>query len=364
MHKTIFFVTSLNSGGIENYLLRFLTYYDGKIEPVVICKGNAYGELEEEYRKIKGIQLIKMNIGYFDLKAYCFMYKMLKNSKVQSVCDFTGNFAGLVLLTANFAGIKKRIAFYRGSSNHFDETKIKLFYNVVMLHLVKRNATKILSNSYAALDYFYSNRNKKDERFKVIYNGIDVKKFKLKSVPYKKEDFGIPENAFVIGHTGRYNSAKNHSAIIEVAKNICNKYHSIYFVLCGKDTDVYLKDVVQLNPVLKDKVKLLGYRSDVPSVLTLFDLYFFPSITEGQPNSLIEAMITGLPIVASNIEPIIETTPLEIHQDLKKPLDVEGFIKLIEDFYLNKKEKNQNFSNWAIQKFNPDVLFNKFFIEL
>lgn len=362
--KTVFFVTSLNSGGIENYLLRFLTYYEGKIEPVVLCKGNAFGELEDEYRKIKGIELIKMNAGYFDLKAYYLIYKILRKNKVESVCDFTGNFAGLIMLTANFAGIKKRIAFYRGSSNHFEETKIKLLYNAVMLHLVKTNATKILSNSYAALNYFYFNKNNKDERFKVIYNGIDAKKFKLKTIPYKKEDFGIPENAFVIGHTGRYNSAKNHSTIIEVAENICTKYHSIYFVLCGKDTDVYLKDIVQLNPVLKEKVKLLGYRSDVPSVLTLFDLYFFPSITEGQPNALIEAMITGLPIVASNIEPIIETTPSEIHQDLKNPLDVEGFTKLIEEFYLNKNEKKQNFSDWAIQKFNPEVLFNKFFIEL
>lgn len=364
MKKVVFFVTSLNSGGIENYLLRFLTHYEGQIEPIVICKGNAFGELEEEYKKIQHIRLIKKNIGYFNFFAFIAVYKFLKKEKITAVCDFTGNFAGLILWVANLAKIKTRVAFYRGSTNHFKETKFRLFYNKLMLFLVKENATSILSNSQSAFNFFYKNKSKYDSRFKVIYNGIDAQKFKSKTVTYKKEDFGIPENAFVIGHTGRYNSAKNHKTIINVANNICKKYDSIYFVLCGKDTDVCLKDEVALNPILKDKVKLLGYRNDVPSVLTIFDLYFFPSITEGQPNSLIEAMISGLPIIASNIEPIIETTPTEIHKDLKNPLDVEEFTKLMEDFYLNNKEENQDFSDWAIQKFNPDVLFNKFFIEL
>lgn len=364
MKKAVFFVTSLNSGGIENYLLRFLNYYEGKIEPIIICKGNAFGELEDEYNKILHIRLIKIDVGYFNFLSFFKVYKILNEEKPSTVCDFTGNFAGLILWVANLAKIKSRIAFYRGSSNHFKETKFRLFYNKLMLFLVKENATSILSNSQSAFNFFYKNKSKNDSRFKVIYNGIDAQKFKSKTVIYKKEDFGIPENAFVIGHTGRYNSAKNHKTIINVANNICKKYDSIYFILCGKDTDVYLKEEVASNPILKDKVKLLGYRNDVPSILALFDLYFFPSITEGQPNSLIEAMISGLSIIASNIEPIIETTPTEIHKDLKNPLDVQGFIKLMEDFYLNKNGENQNFSDWAIQKFNPDVLFNKFFIEL
>lgn len=365
MHKVIFIVTSLNSGGIENYLLRFLNFYNGKMMPVVICKGNVFGELEEEYNKIENIQLIKMDVGYFDIKSYYSICKIFKLSKAQCVCDFTGNFAGLVLLMANFAGIKKRLAFYRGSSNHFKETKFKLLYNLIMLQLVKWNATKILSNSFAALDYFYPNRDKNDKRFNVIYNGIDAKKFRILKPSFTKEDFDIPSNAFVIGHTGRYNSAKNHSTIIKVAEKICDKYSNIYFLLCGKDTDIFLSQYISNSPMLKDKVKILGYRNDVQSILPLFDVYFFPSITEGQPNSLIEAMISGLPIVASNITPIIETTPVELHKELQNPFNIDGFCFRIEEYYLSeKKRKDNNFSDWATKQFNPDVLFNKFYNKL
>jgi glycosyltransferase involved in cell wall biosynthesis len=364
MKKVVFFVTSLNSGGIENYLLRFLTYYEGEIEPIIICKGNVFGELEDEYRKIKHIKIIKIDVGYFNLSAFFNIFNLLKEEKVNSICDFTGNFAGIILFVANLAKVKNRIAFYRGSSNRFKETKLRLIYNNWMLFLVKKNATSILSNSKSAFDFFYKNKSRVDSRFKVVYNGIDAKKFNSKSIIYKKEDFGIPKNAYVVGHTGRYNFAKNHKTILDVAIKICTKYDSIYFVLCGKDTDVYLGDEIASNPILKDKVKVLGYRNDVSSILTLFDLYFFPSITEGQPNSLIEAMISGLPILASNIGPIIETTPEEIHKDLKNPNDVDGYTIAIENFYASNVTNEQNFSNWAVQKFNPDILFNKFFIEL
>lgn len=365
MKKSIFFVTSLNSGGIENYLLRFLNHFDGQMEPIVICKGNVFGELEEDYKKISHIQLIKMNVGYFDLKAYYTIYSILKKNKLQSVCDFTGNFAGLVLLMANFAGIKNRISFYRGSSNHFEETKIKLLYNLIMLQLVKWNATKILSNSYAALDYFYSNRDKNDTRFKVIYNGIDANKFNSTITKFKREDFEIPLDGFVVGHTGRYNSAKNHDTIIKVAEKLCAKYPNIYFMLCGKDTEVFLTKYISNSSILKDKVKILGYRNDIPTILPVFDIYFFPSITEGQPNSLIEAMITGLPIVASNIKPIIETTPNILHNELLDPMDVEGFCRRIKDYYINPiKRENNDFSEWAKMQFKPENLFNQFYNEL
>lgn len=364
MKKTLFFVTTLNSGGIENYLLRFLKFFDGQIEPIVVCKGNSFGELEEEYKKIKNIRLIKMNVGYFDATSYAKIYKLIKEEDVDSVCDFTGNFAGLTLFAANLAGIEKRISFYRGSSNHFKETSFKLLYNRFMQFLVKKNATKILSNSKTAIQYFYPNIKSNDTRFQVIYNGIDNATFE-DITPLTKADFGIPDNSFVIGHTGRYDVAKNHPTILKIAEKICSRHEDIYFVLCGKDTDTFLNSQVSSNPIIESKVKVLGYRNDVKRILPVFDIFLFPSITEGQPNSLIEAILFGLPVVASNINPIIETTPEEIHTQLINPLDVDGFCNKIEEFYSDKSKMEKNdYSEWAKIRFDGKKLFNQFYTEL
>lgn len=363
--KVAFLVTSLNSGGIENYLLRFLKYYDGEISPTVFCKSNEFGELESEYRKIKNICLLKFKIGYFSGVAYYKLYQEIKQFGYDSVCDFTGNFAGIPLSIARLASVDKRIAFYRGSTNHFKESILRFKYNKLMLQLVSKNATKILSNSKAALDFFYPNRSIDDSRFKVIYNGINSEKFNRIKKGYSKQDFDIPRDSFLVGHTGRYNSAKNHDTIIKIAVKLCTKYSNIYFMLCGKETDLYLGNSIKSNPSIQNNLKILGYRNDIPEILNLFDLFLFPSITEGQPNSLIEAMVSGLPIIASNIDPILETTPEEMHYRFKNPLDVEGFVAEIEKIYLSRGEiSSYCCADWARTHFDHRVLFEQFYREL
>jgi glycosyltransferase involved in cell wall biosynthesis len=363
MKKTVFVVTTLDSGGIENYLLRFLRFFENKIEPIVICRGNHFGELEAEYRKIDKIKLIKLDLTRYNVGSYSKFRTILRRSEADSFVDFTGSYAGILMLLANLAGLKKRVLFYRGSSHDFQPVFYKTLYVDFLKNLARLNATKILANSKAAFDFYFPKRDFNDPKYKVIYNGIDTKKLVFSR--YNKIDFGIPKDGFVIGHTGRFNRAKNHETIIKVAEKICSKFDNVYFVLCGKNTDIYLKKTIDENDILRKKVKLLGYRDDVSSVLTIFDLYFFPSITEGQPNALIEAMVAGLPIIASNIGPIIETTPEVIHNELVSPLDVDCFCNLIEEYYLdNSKRSNADFSEWAIKRFSPSELFTQFYTEL
>lgn len=363
MKKTIFVITTLDSGGIENYLLRFLKYFENKIEPIVICRGNHFGELENDYRKINNIELVKMDLTRFQIKPYQDFYSFVKSKNADSFVDFTGSYSGILMFLSNLAGLKKRILFYRGSSHDFEPSFLKRLFVDSLKLIARLNSTKILSNSMAAFDFYFPKRDLNDPKYKVIYNGIDVEEISFKR--YDKSDFEIPKNGFVIGHTGRYNRAKNHETIIKVAEIICSKFENVYFILCGKNTDVYLNKIVDENIFLKDRVKVLGYRNDVSSMLTIFDLYFFPSITEGQPNALIEAMVAGLPIIASNIKPIVETTPEILHTELVRPYDVKGFSERIEEYYLNNsKRENANFSDWAINKFSPNKLFTEFYLEL
>ncbi|PIF59334.1 glycosyltransferase [Flavobacterium sp. 2] len=363
MKKAIFVITSLDSGGIENYLLRFLRHLENEIEPIVICRGNHFGELEKEYLKIKHIKLVKIDLTKFRIKSYYELYLYLKKNKEFSFVDFTGAYSGILLLLANLAGLKKRILFFRGSSHDFEPTFLKLIFVNFLKYLGKINATQVLSNSKAALNFYFPKRNVNDSKFKVIYNGIDAEMMNFEK--YNKETFNIPVNSFVIGHTGRYDKAKNHATIIKIAEKICTKYENVYFVLCGKNTEVFLKKQIDENKVLREKVKLLGYRNDVSNILTMLDLYLFPSITEGQPNSLIEAMVAKLPIVASNIDPILETTPSFFHQELIAPLDVDSFVNRIEEYYLDdSKRENADLSEWAINQFSADKLFKEFCLEL
>ena len=318
MKKVLFVITSLEVGGIETYLLRFLGFTNKKIDATVFCKSGRGGALEEKYKNL-GIDILKYKFSFFPLFSSLKLYSLLKKDKFDTICDFTGDFAGIPLSIAKLANIKNRISFYRGSAHQFKQDPFRLFYNKVVNFLVNKNATKILSNSQAALDFFHPHWKNNKEKFNVIRNGVPVELFEVDFIRSElRSELGIPNDAFVIGHVARFHSSKNHKTIVEVAERLCHKHNNVYFLLCGLGVQAAIEDLVGKDNINK-RIIMPGLRSDIPNILRILDAYYFPSLVEGQPNALIEAMIVGLPFVASNIETIKETVPRAFHSCLIKP---------------------------------------------
>lgn len=360
MSKIIFFVTNLNSGGLENYLLRFLKEYSSEFEEVIVyCKGGKGGVLEDDYLSIPNIKIFKKHIGNYHVHHYLSLFRWLKKHSDFSVCDFTGNFSGLILFVSKMTGVRKRIVFYRSSSNRFKETFLRLLINRLYNRLVIQYATDILANSNFGFE-FYFGIEKIDNRFKIIYNGINADELN-EEIGDIREELGIGKSKIVIGHTGRFNPAKNHETIIKVAESVIKSNSNVCFVLCGSGVrDNLLNKVSVLN---RDKnIFLLENRRDIPKVLNSFDIYYFPSITEGQPNALIEAWIKGIPFLASNIKPIKDIVPKEFYSYLSNPLDIEKQIFLINQLIQSQWSQKDRvcLSNYAIKKFDSKIRFKEF----
>jgi len=355
--KVLYLVGSLNAGGLETYLLRFLQFHR-KDEVFVLCKMGVAGDLREQYEKVTDY-IFLLKVGYLNIGAFYKLYRFFKKEHFDTVCDFSGNFAGIPLWLAKKAGVQNRLVFYRGSENHFKPSRLNLLYNSLVQRLTYKYATRILSNSHAAFDFFYPHRNK-DSRFEVIYNGIDTTNLLQASKEELRQEFNLPVTAFVIGHTGRYVYAKNHETILQVAFTLCKKFDDIYFVLVGKGVDeIYRKIIIEKG--LESKILLLGYRKDVLRLLPLLDLFYFPSVTEGQPNSLIEAMITGLPVVASDIPSIRECVPSVLHSSLLPPTDVKKATEYLEFLYKNREVlEDLKVKKWALEHFSAEVWFEHF----
>jgi glycosyltransferase involved in cell wall biosynthesis len=359
--KVLFIVPTLNPGGIETYLLRFLKFIqkDQTIKSYILVRSLNKGVLYEQYETLE-IPIYFQPLGYFKLQNIKWYFQFFKKHQFDTVCDFNANFAGIPMWLSEKADIKNRITFYRQGKNHFKSSLIKSLYNQFVKRLVLKSSTQILSNSKAALDYFYPNRGD-DERFKVIYNGMNVNDFifaeKRKSI---RAELQIPENAFVICHSGRLDPAKNHSTILKVAKKLIDADKNIFFILCGLSTEQLQEEVSALG--VANNIRLLGFREDVPQILNESDLFYFPSITEGQPNALIEAMLVGLPFVASNIAPIEEIIPSDFRLLLINAFDVEEACKLI--IAIKSKDLNMKFARiqrWATDNFSQEQRFKEFY---
>lgn len=364
MKKVLFVVTTLEVGGIETYLLRFLSFAKDKVDATVFCKSGLDGSLEKKYRNLD-VTIIKFKFTYFPVLGSIKLYRFLKKEKFDTVCDFSGDFAGLPLFLARQANIKNRLSFYRESKHLFKQDPFRMFYNKIVKFLVQKNATKILSNSQTALNYFYPSWQSNKKHFEIIRNGVPVEIFEVAFDKSKlRKELGIPNDAFVIGHVGRFHSSKNHKTIIKVAEQLCGEYKEVYFLLCGEGVEKGIRDIVGANKI-NSKIIMPGMRNDIPNVLRIMNAFYFPSLTEGQPNALIEAMVAGLPFVASDIDPIKETVAKNFYKYLTPPNDINQTIKLFRNFIEKRSDfPSGNLSEWAKNHYNAQKCFDQFFINL
>ena len=354
---------TLDIGGIETYLYRFLKYIGNEIEAFVICK-NGYKEWSL-LKKIEetGARVIGCDVGVKPSLKYTQFYSFLKKNEVDAIVDFTGDFSGFVMLISRLAKIPIRLTFYRESRYQFALTFFKKIYVSILHKLVVNNTTRILSNSLAALNYFCKGENIEGEQYKVIHNGINIDLF-LKEKLNLREQLGIPKSAIVIGNVGRFTPAKNHMTMLDVAVEVCQQYHNVYFLFCGKGVSA-----LPIKEELVDRVILIEHESNIKLVYNTLDLFLFLSTNEGLPNVLIEAMLSKLPIVASNIESNREVFPKFFHKYLCNPIDIEEVCSRVNYYmesYKNKRTEeleNQMFK-FVCSKFDSNVLFQSFKNEL
>lgn len=362
--KILVLISGLNNGGAENYLLRFINHngIKNKLDITIQSLSSGRGDLSEEFEKT-GCSVIYKPIGYFNLKNFYNFYKFLKNQNFDSVCTFTGNFGGIPLTIARLAGVKKRIAWHRRSTDAFSRSFLKNSFNKFVNKLIRKNATSVLSNSRFALEYFYGNYYKNDPRFVVIPNGVSED---LLNTPLSKEEarkkLGLPLHDYLVGHVGRFDYSKNHETMFKVIRSIKKQNGNIKFLFCGKGTDYAEFDQKLKEYGIREICFNMGILDHVSEFYKSIDLFFFPSVTEGQPNALLEAMIADLPIIGSNIPPVLETLPEGQRENFLPPLDEEGFTKLILECAEKDPAQLEDFRyrNWALQTFNPDINFKKF----
>lgn len=142
----------------------------------------------------------------------------------------------------------------------------------------------------------------KDRKFTVINNAIDTNKFKYDDAirANKRNELGIAEDTFVIGHVGRFNYVKNQLFLIDIFREILVSRPNSKLILCGKGEDLdKIKEKIS-NLEIEDKAIILVDRDDVNELYQAMDVFVMPSLFEGLPVVGVEAQTNGLPTIFSN----------------------------------------------------------------
>ena len=146
----------------------------------------------------------------------------------------------------------------------------------------------------------------------VIYNGIDAALYDRLSGRRDeirrtmRQSLGLPDSAALVTLVGELNERKGQQHVIEAAAAILNERPESHFLFVGEG-DARERIAAELSSRgLGAAVHLLGFRPDVPEIVTASDVLILPSRVEGFGYVLVEAMAAGLPVVASRASSIVE----------------------------------------------------------
>ncbi len=140
----------------------------------------------------------------------------------------------------------------------------------------------------------------KGKVYKINSVGIELEKYHSISVTKeeKRKELGIPNDVFLIVSVGELNWNKNHAVVVEALGKL--KEEKLHYLICGEGIEKVplLEQAKQLG--IEKQVTLAGFREDIPELLNIADGMVFPSLREGLGVVAIEAMASGVPVIASD----------------------------------------------------------------
>lgn len=146
------------------------------------------------------------------------------------------------------------------------------------------------------------------DRVSAIGNGISVECFdpSKQDRAAARRDLGIPAHAPVIGIVGRLVQEKGYVEFLLAAEMVGMQYPDAYFLVVGErlasDHNAHIdEELARARQALGARLILAGMREEVPAMFAAMDVFCLPSYREGMPRTIIEAMMMGKPVVATNI---------------------------------------------------------------
>jgi glycosyltransferase involved in cell wall biosynthesis len=295
----ILFISSIQMwGGGEVFLMDIMHGMKQRGHKVhLLCRPNT--ELAVNSRKENfEVTTIRMG-GDFDPFVIWNARRVMMEYKIDVVCtnmDKDLRFGGLAAI---LAGVKSVIPSREIDYPINNTLRNRFFYNVLSTHLiVNSEATK--TTVLKSAPWLSS------ERITVIYKGISLEPFSVLPASNIRQELQLSSDAKLVTFVGQLDERKGIHFLLEAWKSVirCSDDAVLLFIGKGK-MQSHIEDFISTNAMFH-KIKLLGFRKDIPSILQQSYLLTLPSLWEGFGYVLVEAMAAKLPIVATEISSIPE----------------------------------------------------------
>ena len=344
--RILLVIDEANVGGGQRHVLWLAEglVRDG-YEIAVACERQGY--LVDELRSI-GIRHLPVDLGnHFSAKSLFHLIRLIREFDPTIVHTHGGTAGVYGRIAARYLN-RTTVHTYHGIHYlHFEAGWMKRIYLFLEQFLLRwTDATICVANS--DLHLALSHNLAKHARAFVVVNGINARQFGPSAEPSKRKRVSN-RRVTVIGTIGRLHEQKGHRYLIQAAGEIAKLSAPIEFRIVG-DGNLRSELELQVQTLgLQNVIRFLGSRTDITAQLAQMDLFVLPSLWEGLPLVLLEAMSAGVPIIASNVDGVSEI--LEDGKDalLVPPRDPHTLAMAIVKLIRNKKEARHLATN-ALRK--------------
>jgi sugar transferase (PEP-CTERM/EpsH1 system associated) len=162
-------------------------------------------------------------------------------------------------------------------------------------------ADRVLSVSSRLADRMARETGFPADRIHTIRNGVDLSRFGSRSRDAARRTVGIPPDALVVGTVGRLVPVKDQRTLIEAAARLRQSGVHLTVVIAGDGPLRSDLETAAQALGIADRVRLLGHFAEIETVLSSLDVFALPSVSEGLSNTILEAMASGIPVVATRV---------------------------------------------------------------
>ncbi len=326
----MFFIGQIGLGGTEKQMSLLLkNIQNGNSDfHIVVFNSSPFGDLKAELIRSKVcLHFIPENENTI-FKRCKILFKILKRIKPHIIHSWTihdNAYAGIFGKILNIYSIGS----VRGSLNGTGFKKLPKIYKWASLRLVKSIIVNSESIRNELIEYGIS-------KYKIIIIHNAVQKYST-STKMKISDHPI------ICTIGNLRKNKNHELFIRMIKNVLEKYPNTKGIIIGQPVDdepyqeEYLRGLVQ-SLGLTNIIKFMGFQLNPIKLLERSRVFVLPSLSEGYPNTILEAMSVGVPVIASEVGGIPEIIKSGTNGYMFKPNDLDGFSKAVLKILQNKSK--------------------------
>lgn len=345
-HNILYIIDNLEFGGGEmvfSQLINRLCRDKYKVTVACLPTGIFMERIKGSGASIKPVDMSNK----FNFKVILQMVNLMKEQNIDIVHSQGARAEFFSRLAAKLAGVHIIVSTVAMPVEGFDVNPIKKFIYTVLNRFTECFVDRFIVVS-EALDKVMRERHRiEPQKLVTIFNGIETDEYSIPDEEVMcgksrlREELGLENNVPVIGAIGRLVWQKGFEYFIDVIPEVLKEFKEARFLIVGEGPLENKLKVKSKKLKVDDKVIFTGFRNDIKEILASIDIFVMPSLLEGLPMILLEAMAMGKPIIATDIEGIKEILENGRTGLLVPPRDPQALSEAIGDLLIHKDKARQ-----------------------